>query len=271
METTVDCPSSTDPGASAQYAKLEDGGGEEELRLEWEVDVSVRGKEIVRGAYGGVGSGELVALLGPSGAGKTTLLKALCGRLGEEYAVRGSVELTQAAGPSAFVEQDLTIHSTETPREAIRFSAALRTTAGAEAREALVSQMLERLSLADCADVMLGGDGMISGCSGGERRRCAIGVELVTSPRLLFCDEPTSGLDSYAALVVVRLLGQLCADNRAACLCTIHQPSGEVFSAFDAGRDEGDATSLQPECSRSDAPEESMARFEFAPSDDRSS
>ena len=64
METTVDCPSSTDPGASAQYAKLEDGGGEEELRLEWEVGVSVRGKEIVRGAYGGVGSGELVALLG---------------------------------------------------------------------------------------------------------------------------------------------------------------------------------------------------------------
>ena len=37
------------------------------------------------------------------------------------------------------------------------------------------------------------------------------------------------------------------------------------------GQEKGDSTSLQRGCSRSDFREESMARFEFAPRDDRSS
>ena len=42
--------------------------------------------------------------------------------------------------------------------------------------------------------------------SGGERKRTAIGVELITDPSLLLLDEPTSGLDSFKALQIVKLL-----------------------------------------------------------------
>ena len=50
--------------------------------------------------------------------------------------------------------------------------------------------------------------------------------------QLLFLDEPTSGLDSFSAHNLVQLLKKVAAKN-CAILCTIHQPSSEVFFLFD--------------------------------------
>ena len=65
--------------------------------------------------------------------------------------------------------------------------------------------ILEELGLLQCADVMIGSV-LQKTISGGERKRTAIGVELVTDPSLLLLDEPTSGLDSFKALQIVKLL-----------------------------------------------------------------
>ncbi len=49
---------------------------------------------------------------------------------------------------------------------------------------------------------------------------------------MLFLDEPTSGLDAYNAYKCVELLKRVASHNTAV-LCTIHQPSSEVFDLFD--------------------------------------
>ena len=56
--------------------------------------------------------------------------------------------------------------------------------------------------------------------------------QVLTDPALMFCDEPTSGLDSYMAQSVVQNLKDLAANGKTI-LCTIHQPSSEVYAMFD--------------------------------------
>ena len=56
--------------------------------------------------------------------------------------------------------------------------------------------------------------------------------QVITDPPLLFADEPTSGLDSFMAQNLVTTLQQLAAQGRTI-ICTIHQPSSEVYAMFD--------------------------------------
>lgn len=49
----------------------------------------------------------------------------------------------------------------------------------------------------------------MKGISGGERKRTAVGVELITDPSLIFLDEPTTGLDSFIATQVMDMLREL--------------------------------------------------------------
>jgi len=62
-----------------------------------------------------------------------------------------------------------------------------------------VKDLLEELGLTNVCDVLIGSV-MQKTISGGERKRTAIGVELITDPSLILLDEPTSGLDSFKAL-----------------------------------------------------------------------
>ena len=55
---------------------------------------------------------------------------------------------------------------------------------------------LARLGIASVAHFQIGGRlAGRSGLSGGERKRCNIGVALVSKPSVLLLDEPTTGLD----------------------------------------------------------------------------
>lgn len=89
-----------------------------------------------------------------------------------------------------------------------------------------------QLSLTKCQNTPIGIPGRIKGISGGERKRLSFAAEVLTNPHLMFCDEPTSGLDSFMALNVVQVLKNM-AQLGKTIVCTIHQPSSEIFALFD--------------------------------------
>ena len=69
--------------------------------------------------------------------------------------------------------------------------------------------------------------------SGGQRRRCSIGFELIGQPKCLFLDEPTSGLDAASAAEIMTLLDGMAKNKNMLLVCSIHQPSSRIFMAFD--------------------------------------
>ena len=50
---------------------------------------------------------------------------------------------------------------------------------------------------------------------------------------LFFSASKTTGLDSRSALLIVRLLRQICTQSQRTIVATIHQPSSAVFELFD--------------------------------------
>ena len=88
------------------------------------------------------------------------------------------------------------------------------------------------MGLGKATDTLIGVVGRIKGISGGEMKRLALASELLTNPSLMFCDEPTSGLDSFMAASVVEGLKNLAKDGRTV-ICTIHQPSSQIYAMFD--------------------------------------
>ncbi|GMH37379.1 hypothetical protein BSKO_05252 [Bryopsis sp. KO-2023] len=196
---------------------------------------------ILKGLSGVCRPGRLLSIMGPSGAGKTTLLDVLAGNI-FGGTVEGTLIVNGSPTPpkemkhlSCYVMQNPVLLSSATVRESLMTSTLLRLPLKIpNARKvALVNQILEELGLTECADVLIGNEvEAIKGISGGEKRRLAVGVELVTQPSVILLDEPTSGLDSEIALTIMKTLRNLAAKGRTV-VCTIHQPNSDIVETFD--------------------------------------
>jgi ABC-type multidrug transport system ATPase subunit len=180
---------------------------------------------------------ELVALMGTAGAGKTTLLKALNGYT---QPVRGTVNFCGRnlyryydlyRHMLGYVPQDDIVHPQLTVRQALYFSARLRTDQRDDEIEKNIKKVLQDLDMINFIDSEIGSPEK-KGLSGGQRKRVNIGLELITDTPVLFLDEPTSGLASNDAESVVDLLKKLSKTGKTI-IATIHQPSLKSYKQFD--------------------------------------
>jgi len=94
-----------------------------------------------------------------------------------------------------------------------------------------VEEVMELVELKPLRDALVGLPG-VNGLSTEQRKRLTIAVELVANPSIIFMDEPTSGLDARAAAIVMRTVRNT-VDTGRTVVCTIHQPSIDIFEAFD--------------------------------------
>ncbi|KAL9233904.1 hypothetical protein vseg_008839 [Gypsophila vaccaria] len=195
--------------------------------------------ELLKGVSGAFRPGVLTALMGVSGAGKTTLMDVLAGRKTGGY-IDGTIKISgydkkqkTFARVSGYCEQT-DIHSPHlTVHESLLFSAWLRLSSDidADARKGFVEEVMELVELDSLRYALVGLPG-VNGLSTEQRKRLTIAVELVANPSIIFMDEPTSGLDARAAAIVMRTVRNTVNTGRTV-VCTIHQPSIDIFDAFD--------------------------------------
>ncbi|XP_047327019.1 pleiotropic drug resistance protein 1-like [Impatiens glandulifera] len=195
--------------------------------------------ELLKGVSGSFRPGVLTALMGISGAGKTTLMDVLAGRKTGGY-IDGTISISgypknqeTFARIAGYCEQT-DIHSPHvTVYESLQFSAWLRLPpeVNDETKKMFVEEVMELVELSPLKEALVGMPG-VNGLSTEQRKRLTIAVELVANPSIIFMDEPTSGLDARAAAIVMRTVRNT-VDTGRTVVCTIHQPSMDIFDAFD--------------------------------------
>ncbi|KAL7122203.1 hypothetical protein ACP275_01G030300 [Erythranthe tilingii] len=195
--------------------------------------------ELLKGVSGAFRPGVLTALMGISGAGKTTLMDVLAGRKTGGY-INGTITISgypkkqeTFARIAGYCEQT-DIHSPHvTVHESLQFSAWMRLPPEVDTatRKMFIEEVMELVELTPLREALVGLPG-VNGLSTEQRKRLTIAVELVANPSIIFMDEPTSGLDARAAAIVMRTVRNT-VDTGRTVVCTIHQPSIDIFDAFD--------------------------------------
>jgi len=177
--------------------------------------------------------GEFIAVIGPSGCGKSTLLKMIAGIASgsEEGTIHwdGRNLAEEDFNPSEFgyVPQFSIAYEDLTVRECVEYSARLRVSGqSGEERDEMVSRLLGEVGMGDFHERP------VKVLSGGQKRRLALAMELVSSPPILLCDEVTSGLDPRSEDEIVNLLRTVARDGNRLVISVTH--SLKHLQSYDA-------------------------------------
>ncbi len=168
--------------------------------------------------------GEYLSILGPSGSGKSTLMNiigCLDTPTAGKYTLRGreteDLDEAELAGLRSreigFIFQNSQLLNRLTALKNVELPL-IYAGVTAKERKRRAEAMLERVGLADRMDHLP------TQLSGGQQQRVAIARALVGNPSLLLADEPTGALDQKTGAQIMKLFGELNAENRTVIMIT---------------------------------------------------
>ncbi|HEY3898648.1 MAG TPA: ATP-binding cassette domain-containing protein [Chthoniobacter sp.] len=163
------------------------------------------------------------AIMGPSGCGKSTLLKVIAGLReptlghvsweGRDLSEEGDMDPHEIG----YVPQFSIAYDLLTVWESVESALRLRVSGlSAAEQEARLEQILREVGLEEICDRE------VRVLSGGQKRRLALALEMVSSPHLLLCDEVTSGLDPKAEDEIANLMHQIAQKEDRIVLSVTH-------------------------------------------------
>ena len=163
-----------------------------------------------------IDDGELVVLGGRSGGGKSTLLHCIAGLI---TPLSGSIEIDGSdvlckkphKRGVGIMMQDQPLYEHLSVEKNIAFPLLAR-----GEKKPNVSQILVQLQLTNIAKQI------VSTCSGGERRRVALGRAIILKPRVLLLDEPLVSLDEELRTSLQEFIKQVHDETGASTLLVTH-------------------------------------------------
>lgn len=162
--------------------------------------------------------GESYVLTGENGSGKTTLLRVLAGLESAEMDVfRFDGKTVDPKTYPEWMRREV-IYVHQHPYlfrgsiiDNIAYGLKIRGMK-ASVRERILAEAVEWAGVANLLGVPS------HKLSGGEKQRVALARARVLRPRLFLLDEPTANLDAEARRQIIKLIGELCAENRTVVL-----------------------------------------------------
>ncbi|NKZ07632.1 ABC transporter ATP-binding protein [Actinomadura latina] len=189
------------------------------------LDVSLGGRQVLKGVSLDVPAGSWTAVIGPNGAGKSTLLRAVLGLVGShgEISVAGAdleqLKPRQRAQMIAYAAQspNLPAGMTVFDYTLLGRSPYIPHLGRESARDRTITgDVLARLGLTPFAARPL------DHLSGGERQRVVLARALAQQTSVLLLDEPTTALDIGHQQQVLELVDQLRLSDELTVVTTIH-------------------------------------------------
>ena len=203
------------------------------------------GDNIIKAANGvsfSIGEGEFCVIVGPSGAGKTTVLNMLGGM---DSVTEGEI-FVDGVKVSSYNEKQLTLYRRYDVGFVFQFYNLIQNLTALENVEIAseicknpldAKKTLEQVGLAERMN------NFPAQLSGGEQQRVSIARAIAKNPKLLLCDEPTGALDYETGKNILKLLHEVCRQNKKTVIVithnqaitrmadrVIHIKNGQVFS-----------------------------------------